>query len=137
MPPFADYSGFGADDAPPAAAMDIRAVVAGVLRRWPVIVGMPVLFLLIVFAATKVIPPVYKAGVQVLIFDPQRPNMTAGAEPSQPMRELDAVALNTEIEIIKSAALSLRVAEELRLDQDPEFQQHRHFEWLQRKIGLN
>jgi succinoglycan biosynthesis transport protein ExoP len=135
MPPFADYSGFDADDAPPPPAMDIRAVVSGVLRCWPVIVGMPVLFLLIVFAATKVIPPVYKAGVQVLIFDPQRPNMTAGAEPSQPMRELDAVAINTDIEVIKSAALSLRVAGELRLDQNPEFQQHRHFEWLRSKLA--
>jgi succinoglycan biosynthesis transport protein ExoP len=134
MPPFADFSGQGADDAPPPT-MDIRAVFSGVLRRWPLIVGMPILFLLAVFAASKVIPPIYKAGVQVLIFDPQRPNMTAGAEPSQPMRELDAVAINTDIEVIKSAALSLRVVEELTLDQNPEFQQHRHFEWLRSKLA--
>jgi succinoglycan biosynthesis transport protein ExoP len=135
MPPFADFSGLGADDASAPATINIRAVVSGMLRRWPLIVGMPVLFLLIVFAATKVIPPVYKAGVQVLIFDPQRSNMAAVAEPSEPLRELDVVAINTEIEVIKSAALSLRVAKELKLDQNPEFQEHRHFEWLRSKLA--
>src|SRR5262249_29840643 len=93
------------------------------------IVGMPLLFLLAVFGASKVIPPVYKAGVQVLIFDPQRSNM-AVTEASQPIRDLDPVAINTELEIIKSDALSLRVAEELKLDQNPEFQRHRHFDGL-------
>ena len=133
-PPFGNFSGMGADEAP-QPAMDIRAVLTGVLRRWPLIVGTPVLFLLAVFAASKLIPPVYKAGVQVLIFDPQRSGMTAVVQSSQPTRELDLVAINTEIEVIKSAALSLRVAKELRLDENPEFQLHRHFEWLRSKLA--
>jgi capsular exopolysaccharide synthesis family protein len=116
------------------ATIDIRAVLQGMLRRWWLIVGVPMLFLLAVFGASEVIPPVYKAGVQVLIFDPQRSNMGV-SEASQPMRELDVVAINTEIEIIKSAALSLRVAQELKLDQNPEFQQHRHFEWLRGQMA--
>lgn len=128
VPPFASASEMGAEGGA-TATIDIGAVFRGMLRRWWLIVGMPLVFLLAVFGATKVIPPVYKAGVQVLIFDPQRSNM-AVTEASQPMRDLDPVAINTEVEIIKSDALSLRVAEELKLDQNPEFQRRRRFDGL-------
>jgi succinoglycan biosynthesis transport protein ExoP len=105
------------DDAP--APLDVKSLIAGLGRRWRLIVAIPVVFLLLAAGALKIIPPRYKSVVEVLVYDPQRPAM--GMDPGA-AREPDTEAINTEIAVLTSSALARRVADTLKLYNDPEFQ---------------
>jgi polysaccharide biosynthesis transport protein len=112
------------EETPAAAApLDLVDVTLAVLHRWKLIVAVPACLLMVTYAGLKVVPVRYQSGAQLLIFDPQR-EMEDSSGRQQSVRDFDTVAINTEIEIMKSAGLSLRVARELRLDKYPEFQQH-------------
>jgi capsular exopolysaccharide synthesis family protein len=50
--------------------------------------------------------------------------------------QFDTVAINTEIEVIKSASLAMRVVRELKLDQDPEFHSNSAIVQLLDRLGL-
>ena len=103
--------------------LDIEAMIAGIGWRWKLILGVLVFCISAAVIGLRIIPPQYEATVQLLIFDPQWQIATRGDQRT-PVSDFDTVAINTELEVIKSAALSRRVARELRLDQYPEFQQH-------------
>ena len=67
----------------------------------------------------------YKSTVEILVYDPQQQIDTAVQKPISPF--VDAVSnelMNTEIKILRSKSVALRVASELGLDKDPEFQSH-------------
>jgi capsular exopolysaccharide synthesis family protein len=102
------------------ATIDRRSIMTSVGRRWKLLAAVPLLFFVGAYAVLHTMPPIYKSTVQLLLFDP-------GWQRQGPLRQgaaldFDAVAINTEIEIIKSLSLSRRVASELRLYEDPEFQ---------------
>jgi capsular exopolysaccharide synthesis family protein len=103
------------------ASIDRRSVLISVRRRWKLLVALPLLFFAASYAVLHTMPRTYKSTVQLLLFDPgwQRQGALRQGTPSL---DFDAVAINTDIEIIKSLSLSRRVAGELKLYEDPEFQ---------------
>src|SRR5271170_7266020 len=96
--------------------------MAGLRRRWKLILVFPVLLTFISVAGLRMIPPRYDATVSILIFDPQWQAEVPG-EQRMSLSDFDTVAINTEMQVIISTRFLLRVARELRLDQNPEFQQ--------------
>ena len=119
----------------PAPSIDLFAVLAAVLRRWKLITAITLSTLIATHGVLKFVPSRYKSTVEILVFDPQRQIDAAVQKPISPF--VDAVssdAMNTEITVIKSKSVALRVATELGLDKDPEFQSHNPLtelvEWL-------
>jgi exopolysaccharide transport family protein len=116
---FAPAEMYGAQGSP----VDLRSMLGAVLRRWKLVTTVPVLALALTYGVMKAVPPVYKSTVEILIFDPQRQIEEAIQKRISPFTDaVDAVAMNTELEVIKSKSLALRVARELGLDNDEEFQ---------------
>ncbi|MGH9811108.1 MAG: hypothetical protein ACRD9W_28340, partial [Terriglobia bacterium] len=74
------------------------------------------------------VPSRYKSTVEILVYDPQQQIDATVQKPISPF--VDAVgndAINTEINILRSKSVALRVASELGLDTDPEFQPAHEF----------
>ena len=117
----------------PAPSIDLFAILAAVLRRWKLITAITLSASIATYGVLKLKPPVYKSTVEILVYDPQRQIDTAVQKPISPF--VDAIgydAMTTEINIIKSKSVGLRVARELGLDTDPEFQPHgRLAEWAE------
>jgi polysaccharide biosynthesis transport protein len=135
--PSANGNALPSEDLPPAAPIDLRAMIGGLLRRWKLIVAVPLLALLGVHLVLKAVPSVYQSSVQILVFDPHQPGAgVVGQQPSSP-QDFDTVAINTEIEVLKSTSLMLRVAKDLKLYEDPEFEPHRRLATLLDRLGLS
>lgn len=109
------------DPAEPAP-LDIKSLIGGVLRRWKLIVAVPVLAVVAVHFVLRAVPPTYQATVQLLVFDPHQAVPGVTGERPVSAQDFDTVAINTEVDVLKSAVLSRRVVEDLKLYDDPEFQ---------------
>jgi polysaccharide biosynthesis transport protein len=121
----------------PAPSIDLLAIFLAVLRRWKLITAITLSALIATYGVLKLVPSVYKSTVQILVFDPQGQIDATVQKPISPF--IDAVgsdAMNTEIAVIKSKSVALRVATELGLDRDPEFQPHSPFAELAQRLGL-
>ncbi len=116
-----DIEGIGGAQAP---SIDLLAILRGVLRRWKLVATVTLCALIATYGAVKlVVPSRYKSTVEILVYDPQQQIDATVQKPISPF--VDAVgndAINTEISILRSKAVALRVASELGLDTDPEFQ---------------
>jgi succinoglycan biosynthesis transport protein ExoP len=119
----------------PTPSIDLFAIFRAVLRRWKLITAITLCTLIATYGVLKLVPPLYKSTVEILVFDPQRQIDAAVQKPISPF--VDAVgydAISTEINVIKSKSVALRVARELGLDSDPDFQLHSRLaelaEWL-------
>jgi polysaccharide biosynthesis transport protein len=112
------------DDRPKDGAIDVLTMFNALLRRWKLIITVPLFLLIGTYALLKVVPAIYQSYAEILIFDPQRHIEGPIGQQQASERDFDTVAINTEIEVLKSASLSLRVAEEIRLDENPEFRPH-------------
>jgi succinoglycan biosynthesis transport protein ExoP len=122
---------------PAVASTDVFARIVGVLRRWKLISVIWVFTLIATYGVMKLVPNVYKSTAEILVFDPQRQIDGAIQKPISPF--VDAVnneAMNTEINVIKSKSVALRVAKELRLDEDPEFQPRGLLSELLERLGF-
>jgi uncharacterized protein involved in exopolysaccharide biosynthesis len=118
-----------------APSMDLLAVLLGVLRRWKLITAITLSVVIATYGALKLLPSQYKSTVEILVYDPQRQmDSTVQKTISLFADALDYGAINTEINILKSKSVALRVASELGLDRDPEFQSRDRIadlaEWL-------
>jgi len=121
----------------PAPSIDLFAVLAAVLRRWKLITAITLSTLIATHGVLKFVPSRYKSTVEILVFDPQRQIDAAVQKPISPF--VDAVssdAMNTEITVIKSKSVALRVATELGLHKDPEFQSHNPLTELVERLGF-
>jgi polysaccharide biosynthesis transport protein len=120
-----------------APSINLFAIFAASLRRWKLVTAITLPALIATYGVLKLVPPLYKSTVEILVFDPQRQIDAAVQKPISPF--VDAVsfdAMTTEINIIKSKSVALRVARELRLDTDPEFQSHNRLAELAERLGL-
>jgi succinoglycan biosynthesis transport protein ExoP len=109
----------------PAPSIDLLAILVAALRHWKLIAAFTLGAFTAVYGGLKFVPQLYKSTVEILVFDPQRQMDASVQKPISPF--VDAVgydAMNTEINILKSKSVALRVARELGLDNDPEFQSH-------------
>ena len=117
----------------PNAPVDLLSIAAALLRRWKLIVACPLVVLVLTWAVLKLVPPLYKSTAEILVFDPQQQlDYSVQKQVSPFVDAVDNVAMDTEVAVIKSNALALRVAKELRLDGDPEFQPHSRLAFLDR-----
>ena len=116
-----EFEGIGGPQAP---STDVFAILRGVLRRWKLVTAITLCTMIATYGVVKlVVPKRYKSTVEILVFDPQQQIDATVQKPISPF--VDAVgndAINTEINILRSKAVALRVATELGLDTDPDFQ---------------
>jgi polysaccharide biosynthesis transport protein len=115
-------------------AIDLISILRTLLPRWKMILAIAVLTLLGTYGILKVMPSVYQSTAVILIFDPHRQISAAQRQASS--LDFNSQALNTEIELLKSRALLLRVAKELHLDEDAEFQSRSRLSTLLGWLGL-
>jgi polysaccharide biosynthesis transport protein len=121
----------------PAPSIDLFAILAAVLRRWKLITAITLSALFATYGVLKLVPSTYKSTVEILVFDPQRQIDAAVQKPISPFVDaLSYEAMNTEINVIKSKSVALRVANELGLDRDPEFQSHSQLAELAERLGF-
>ena len=106
-------------------------------RRWKLIITIPVILLLVTYVGLKAVPSVYQASAQLLIFDPQQAAAVGGGNLAPSARDFDAVAINTEVAILQSESLALRVARKLNLGENPEFQNQSKVDQLVKLIGAS
>jgi len=114
------------DSKPP---LDARGMMAGCLRRWKLIVAIPLLFTLLAYIALRFVPPTYQTSAQILIFDPQSRDVSSAGQRTSD-NEFDTTAINTEIEVLRSSMLLMNVAKQLKLDEYPEFQKRSRIDAL-------
>ena len=109
-----------------APSIDLLAIFRGVLRRWKLVAAITLSVLIATYAVVKlIVPSRYKSTVEILVFDPQQQIDATVQKPISPFVEaVGGDAISTEINILKSKSVALRVASELGLDTDPDFQSH-------------
>jgi len=123
------------ESAPPAQ-VDISSIVGAILRRWKLIAAIPLVAVTMTYGILKLVPPLYNSTAEILVFDPgQQLDNSLQKQVSPFMIAVDDVAMNTEIEIIKSKSMALRVVKELNLDNDPEFQLNSWLSLLAGRLG--
>ena len=89
------------------------------------------------YGVLKLVPSRYKSSVEILVYDPQQEINSAVQKPISPF--VDAIgndAMRTEINILTSKSVALRVANELNLDKDPEFQPQSLLGGLAERFGF-
>jgi succinoglycan biosynthesis transport protein ExoP len=121
----------------PAPSIDLFAILGRALRRWKLITAITLTASIATYGVLKLMPLRYKSTVEILVYDPQRQIDAAVQKPISPF--VDAIgydAMSTEINIIKSKSVALRVARELGLDMDPEFQPYNQLAELAERLGL-
>lgn len=118
----------------PASQVDLMSVLNAVLRRWKLITIILMLALIATNGVLRVMPTIYESSAQILVFDPESQIDDKVQTPISPFRSIaDNAAMNTETEVLKSKTVALRVAGELHLDKDLEFQpQNRLAVWAHR-----
>jgi exopolysaccharide transport family protein len=122
----------------PSPSIDLFALLRGVLRRWKLISAITLPVLVATYGVVRLTPSLYRSTVEILVFDPQRQIDSAVQKPISPFVEAIGIeAINTEINVIKSRSVALRVAKELGLDEDPEFQPHSPLADLAERLGFS
>ena len=122
----------------PAPSIDLFAILAAVLRCWKLITVVTLSVSIATYGVLKFVPPEYKSTVEILVYDPQGQIDAAVQKPISPFVDaFNYEAMNTEIRVIKSKSVALRVAGELGLDRDPEFQPHNLFADLAQRLGFS
>ena len=121
-----------------APSIDVLAILAAALRRWKLITMITLFAMAATYGALKFVPSRYKSTVEILVYDPQQQINAEVQKPISPF--VDAVgndAMTTEIDVLKSKSVALRVASELGLDKDPEFQPHNLPAELADRLGFS
>lgn len=119
--PSMNASGLPPEGPQEGGSIDLRWLLGVPLRQWKFVIVIPLLSLLAAQGILKALPSVYQASVDILIFDPQQRDLIGNGQ-QQSARDFDTVAINTEMEVMKSQAMLLRVVKDLKLDENPEFQ---------------
>jgi len=99
--------------------VDIGLLLSILFRQWPLILGVTLLFVGVGLAYATLAPRVWQSTARVLL-DP-RDKQVAGPDLSQPIQGVDAVWIDTQANIVTSAAILSKVIDTLDLQRDPEF----------------
>jgi succinoglycan biosynthesis transport protein ExoP len=117
--------------------VDLLSILAGILRQWKLIIAVTLFALIATYGALKIVPSLFVSTSEILIFDPtQQMDQAVQKSVSPFIDNVDADSMNTEIEIIKSKSIALRVAKELGLEKDAEFQPEGRLSVLAEQLGL-
>jgi polysaccharide biosynthesis transport protein len=129
--------GFGipaAIDNAEAAPTDLRSIMGILLRHWKLICVVPLVAMIGTYLVLSSVPLQYKSTTEILIVNPK---VQSEAPVGSPGVIPDAATMSTEIELIQSKSLALRVARELELDKDPMFSQRGIVPQLLTNLGLS
>ncbi len=110
---------FTRDDAGRSGEVDIGTLVAILLRQWLMIGVITALVVGAGFTYVTLAPKTWESTARVLL-DP-RDKQVAGTGLSQPMQGVDTVWVDTQANIVTSAAILSAVIDKLGLAGDPEF----------------
>ncbi|WP_370675818.1 GumC family protein [Pleomorphomonas sp. PLEO] len=99
--------------------VDIGLLLSIIFRQWLLILAITGLFVGVGFTYAMLAPRVWESTARVLL-DP-RDKQVAGPGLSQPMQNVDAVWIDTQANIVTSAAILSTVIDTLGLERDPEF----------------
>jgi len=119
----------------PDSTMDLRSIIGVLLRHWKLIVAVPILATVATSGALRLVHPLYKSTVEILVVDPKQQLNGAINRPLTPF-DVDNAAMSSEIAVIESKSLALRVVQELGLDKDEEFQRPRRLVVWGENLGL-
>jgi capsular exopolysaccharide synthesis family protein len=115
--------------------MDLGWLLAVPRRRWKLILAIPLLCLLAAQGIYKLLTPAYQSSVEILMYEPLQRDPSVVGQQEHTAWDFDTLAMNTEMEVIRSESMLRRVVKDLRLDQDPEFQVHDRFAWLKERLA--
>jgi exopolysaccharide transport family protein len=116
--------------------IDMLRKVRTVLRRWKLITIIPMVAVIAMYTLLRTVPSLYISTTEILAFDPQR-QIEVEKRSSPFIDAFDNVAMNTQIEVIKSKSVALRAAKKLGLDKDSEFQRRTSpFQIFAERLGL-
>lgn len=110
-----------AASAPAAPLLDLRSSIAAIWSRRLIVLG---LALLGAVAGGAVAPRIAQkfTAVSSLYFDPRQIGLAdTGAQSSGPSPEMISALIDSQVQILTSGNVLRRVAEAMKLDQDPEF----------------
>ncbi|PIO99878.1 hypothetical protein CJ014_08200 [Pleomorphomonas carboxyditropha] len=99
--------------------VDIGVLLSILFRQWLLILAITLLFVGVGLAYATLAPRVWQSTARVLL-DP-RDKQVAGPDLSQPIQGIDAVWIDTQANIVTSAAILSTVIDTLDLEHDPEF----------------
>ncbi|WP_288197264.1 exopolysaccharide transport family protein [uncultured Pleomorphomonas sp.] len=99
--------------------VDIGMLLSILFRQWLLILAITLLFVGVGLAYATLAPQVWQSTARVLL-DP-RDKQVAGPDLSQPIQGIDAVWIDTQANIVTSAATLSTVIDTLDLEHDPEF----------------
>ena len=116
---FQPFDGFGIPlENGAAASNDLRSIFGTLLRHWKLLSIVPLLALVGTYIVLTLVPQQFKSTTEILIVNPKLQN-EAGQPPL--VFDIDEAAMSTEIVLIQSKSLALRVARELHLDKNDKF----------------
>ena len=99
--------------------VDIGLLLSILFRQWMLISAITLVFVGIGFTYATFAPRVWQSTARVLL-DP-RDKQVAGPGLSQPLQGVDAVWIDTQANVVTSAAILSTVIDTLGLERDPEF----------------
>ncbi|MGO7107866.1 Wzz/FepE/Etk N-terminal domain-containing protein, partial [Rhizobium johnstonii] len=108
-------------NAEPAPLLDLRSSIAAIWSRRLIVFGLALLGALAGGAVAPLIAQKFTA-VSSLYFDPRQIGLAdASAQSSGPSPEMISALIDSQVQILTSGNVLRRVAEAMKLDQDPEF----------------
>jgi polysaccharide biosynthesis transport protein len=131
------FSALPAEGVGPVPPFDLRGLIGGLLQRWKLIIASPLVLLMLTAGVLRMVPPRFQSSVELLMFDPQQASVATPGQQPISERLFDTEALATEIAVIQSESLALRVAKDLDLGKDSEFQRHSRLGSLLGVLGIS
>ncbi|HJU16616.1 MAG TPA: polysaccharide biosynthesis tyrosine autokinase [Stellaceae bacterium] len=117
--------------------VDIWSIVLAVLRRWKLVAIITLSSLVVTYGVLKAVPSTYKSTVEILVFDPEgRMDESIQKQLSPFVNMIDDATMNTELQIITSKSLMLRVVKKLGLYNDSEFLPQNRLSLLLERFGV-
>jgi capsular exopolysaccharide synthesis family protein len=104
---------------PQARGFDVGRLLIGVARRWPLLLCMTLIGIVLGFWLQRVLPPKYASTVSILL-EPKRPG-GVGDDGQFANLQVDGTKIGTVVSIIESSTLLSRVVQSENLADDPDF----------------
>jgi capsular exopolysaccharide synthesis family protein len=97
----------------------VRYILNILLRRWRYVFYIPILAIVFTCVLLAKMEPRYRSTAEILLVDPTAQNLGQGSP--TPTYIGDSATVESEIHLLQSQSLALRVVREFHLDSNPEF----------------
>jgi exopolysaccharide transport family protein len=116
------------------SSADLRWFIGALLRNLKLVLALPVFAAGLAYGILHFVKPLYGSTTEILAVDTKRANDPVGETRLSPF-DVDQAALASEIALIMSQSVAMRVVKQLNLDTDPEFL-HSPVETFFKDVGL-